>query len=162
MRKTKSTFFACVAILLSPMAANADVIILDADNGYLVELEPGVLIEQPEFEGTFNYIFGTNVQFSIDGMAWYDGIGGGWSAFSPVQLVNNNTELFLQTAGGNLYSGFLTYFVSWGSGAFGTHPGSGNNVGAALDLVAVPEPGALALLAIGLFGMGLAKRRKSA
>ena len=160
MTRTRSTYLAALAVLFSPMMANADLVILDLDNGYLWELGPGVLIEQPFFEVGGPFITGTNLEFSIDGIDWFSGIGGGQSSFRPVPIVINMTELSMRTAEGDLYSGFLTYFATTTGGAFGTHPGTGNVVGAALEIRAVPEPGTLVLFGIGVAGIGFTRRKK--
>jgi hypothetical protein len=162
MTRTRSTYLVALTVLLSPVMANADLIILNLDNGYLWELEPGVLIEQLFFESGGPFITGTNLEFSIDGLDWFGGIGGGQSSFRPVPVVTNMMELSMRTAGGNFYSGFMTYFSTTTSGPFGTHPGTGNIVGAAIELRAVPEPGTLAMIGIGLLGMGAARRRRKA
>lgn len=136
-------------------AEAGDILVLDNTNGYLVELEPGAFIEQPEFELTFGYITGVGLEFAIgtSDVAVFPGvsqIGGGSSldGNSPGALVSGNLPFTIRVTGsGNLYDATLTYFGGSGSG---TPPIPNNDAGAvfmvqpsAASATAAPEPASI-------------------
>lgn len=196
MTRTKSTYLAIVAILLSPMAANADLImVIDNDGGFA----------RFSLSGSDTVVSGTS---NTNGFWLFEALAVSMfntSLDQPFQLTSGSGSLSTTTAGTlgifDVYAGSgrtsCCHFgvrstggmqmvagdlVSW-SGMFTTNMSfSVLNAGiydfgqltaydyeaAILDgglqirIGQVPEPGTLALLGIGLFGLGLATRRKQA
>ena len=205
MTRTKSTYLALIAVLLSPMAANADLITFTD-----IDLASGNPATVDGFTVTT-----TNIGGSIDS------IGSG--TFTGLWLGGSNTSGFYTLSFSELISSIIIEFdaMSTGSGSeetlfnFATNNGAAAigftpQFGTAFDgttitstvpdgqgiidfagagfssfsfdhgqvgfpnglvieslvvntaAVSVPEPGTLALLGIGLVGMGAARRRKKA
>jgi len=159
MTRTKSMYLALVAVLLSPMAANADFIEID-----VVPTSAGF-----SMTGGFDYDANTstysNMIISLTGI------------FGPFNFVDEKCETC--PLGGSsvglidptvsLY--FLTDFsVTWGGGRLRANFDGGSmslseengrfDGNYSFVVASVPEPGTLALFGIGLLGMGLSRRRK--
>jgi len=188
MKRTKSTYLTLLTVLLSPMAANADPILF-SDNGHWYEYVSGDLTwgdarlaalasshmgssgylatvtseAENDFlyalllaaEGDGGWLGGTDEE-TEGSFKWADGPEAGqlfsytnWAPLEPNECCQGEDYVHLTTinAGGwnDLAADNLTYFLT----------------GYFVEYNAVPEPGTLALLGIGLFGMVLARRRKT-
>ena len=205
MTRIKSTYLAAIAVLLSPLAANADLIVNggfeDPDistgsfaifgagiPGWYVTTGDGIEI-QDNVAGS-PYEGGQHVELDArrnSGMAQNVGTSSGtlyelvfaFSARPGVSELSNGIDVFWDgllldsiTASGaglndtswTIYSFLLTAGADHTILEFRA-TGISDSLGGYLDgisLVAVPEPGTLALLGIGLFAMSLYRRRKAA
>ena len=178
MTRTKSMYLAVVAVLLSPMAANADPITYD----FTVTPELGSPLAGSVESGYFT--FDSSIIPSGGGMLFLEDL------LTVVEFTWNGTDYTAATANtgqmGFLSSGALDFAFfgnSCSAGSCNIRPGleewtvdTGFNlvqysvaggyrlwfgdVSATLRETKVPEPGTLALLGIGLIGIGLARRRR--
>jgi hypothetical protein len=179
MTRTKSAYLTLLAILLSPMAANADLIIADFEwtgtGGYTMEgyfiydraaAADGAIrdgeVQQLFFEGFLNGVsLASNstapwlgdFNFNFDAVAGQFFLGG----FNSGPSGQNWNVPIAAGSGLGFRSGTTTsYLALEGVGPVGRIDGTPLTV----TSVRVPEPGTLALFGIGLFGIGLARRKR--
>lgn len=187
MTRTKSTFLAVLAILLSPMVAQADVIYDETVDGDAASTAGSSLVgaNLGELAAGANEILGQgrgflnaccdwdDFIFTIAGNLQVDSIT--FEIFAPMP-GNYGADLYLENvllstfAMSDFGPGTFTAFSSSMSLGAGTYRIDNDQVGNVdffdyrwtVNVSSVPEPGTLALFGIGLLGMGLSRRRKKA
>ena len=180
MTRTKSTFLALVAVLLAPMVASADIIeySFEADGGVFGNFiydDTAVSVGNGPFslggaayEALSFFINGSEIFDAL--LVIYDDFSG--SDFAYFTTVSGDPYLQLSNSGSSLFTGndaaqmnglSLSDFDGRSNGENGITTVDGFRQLTSLNstTVSVPEPGTLALFGIGLFGMGLARRKKA-
>ena len=156
MTRTKSIYLALLAVLLSPMAANAVVINV---NGIDYDVYSLYGVHYPDEVSLFeSQVWWGDSDLARDfalAVSATSGVGSNFDVYGPYigyahQLDDGRgwdwVDAWLQTPSG---------------GADPNPPGDPFNYRFAFaERVSVPEPTTLALLGLGLFGMGLARRRR--
>ena len=189
MTRTKSTYLALLAILLSPMAANADVIFSGSliDNSgtsadgtsvarlwflnyvdFLTEGRFDENLDTTSVGTTFTYDSGADFDGAVEVLT--DGLLGAIFAYFPISGgtgIFENSLFSAVSLNGEDLGGYVIDSLQWTIDSY-VFDSSTEMVSLQSTLTVngtlttVPEPGTLALLCIGLLGMGAARRRKKA
>jgi hypothetical protein len=185
MTRTRSAYLALVAVLLSPMAANADSILADevtvsydfgaignpqcgpadvktttvaadsSDAVTVLDCISDILVLTVDmnasgFESTWELLVRVGFDLVFDGLV-ISGLD--WDSVPGSYVIETNLPGWVDSS-----ASFSATDMSFNYNVIGALS-AGSYF---FDVHAVPEPGTLALLGIGLFGMGLARRRQAA
>ena len=194
MTKSKSTYLAVLAVLMSPLVANADVIITVNEVGGDVVFDVtgsldltgatylgGIGYADGFIGGGANWYIASGAGGSVDNYAMtsFDGAFGTSTAFfsGPSSVFGNDFFIWGQggateqvgvqvgyssgdaISSGMIFSGATFASLSLLTGTY-NYAIPNDTITLLIGASSVPEPGTLALLGIGLFGMGLARRKK--
>ena len=185
MSRTKNAFFASIAVLLLPMAANAVVIEYSDFSDFsssTITSDTGCMTGSPNFSvgaGTFCGSSGGetgtagNLVLEVFGFSAYEvglTVGNDQSVFEIVLDVFDNAALLGSVSIFGTGNDLNDQFIGLGSTVAFNRFTLTYNVSAlaafttridlGYDRVSVPEPGTLALLGIGLAALGLYRRKR--
>ena len=172
MKKTKRIYLALLAVLLSPMAANADYVYVGSwivGDGPVWTSNPDVYSGQDAAAFLFGGLASDYAISTIDSsvaninfLTFLDGYGDLSLLASPAA---QNYSLSSNGGGYDAYPSFSAYVLDHTCGNRYSDPsagcsGDGTQYVNYAFRMEVPEPGTLALLGLGLAGMGMTRRKK--